>query len=167
MQQGKRPILLMVLSALSAFYIVFYVFQTTSNIGNEDYLKNEYFTDLEEKQKELDPEEEGYGETIEMYEIQRQLREAENKNFMVNNISLLLVYLIGFAALFLMFRYNFIGFQLYVLYCIAELGVKLMIWGSVEGFTKSFILPNLIISLAFISGYYSVFLKLKKEKEDA
>ncbi len=162
----SRPVLLYVLCALSAVYLFFTIYSEMTYITSEDYFKEEYFEDAQEKLDGIEGDSEQ--EEIERKTLNDQIeyRKIDNENYSRNHMSLLFIHLVGLIGIILMFRLNFNGFGMYVSYVVLDIIFRAYAYSAMPNF-NNFLIMNALLSLAFIGGYYSVFYKLKKQNNDA
>ena len=164
----SRPILLYVLAALSAVYIFFNIYQEMVYLTEKEYFTGtEYFEKQAETMQDLDPEDPDDKITLERKELEIQMRNIDNENYTRNHSTFLFMYTVGLIAIILMYLLNIKGLGLYVFYVLMEISNRYFIYGEIEGFISNYVVLNLILSLAFIGGYYSIFYKLKKQNSNA
>ena len=162
----SRPVILYILCALSAIYLFFTIYSEMTYLTSEEYFKEEYFVDAQEKLDEIEEDSEGAEIERKSLEDQIEYRKIDNENYSRNHMSLLFIHLVGLIGVILMFRLNFNGFGMYVSYVILDLIFRAYAYSAMPNF-NNFLIMNALLSLAFIGGYYSVFFKLKKQNSDA
>ena len=102
-----------------------------------------------------------------MKKVEIEMRKLDNENYTRNHGTFLFIFTVGLISLLLMYQLNIKGVGLYAFYSLMEISNRYFIYREIDGFFQNYVILNIVLSLAFISAYYSVFYKLKKQNENA
>lgn len=165
MKLKKRPILLYVLAALSSIYLFFGIYSELTYLTNKEHFQTEYFVEAEEKIMGITEDSEEAEFTRDMLKAQVVYRTIDNENYVRNHTTLLFIHLVGIFGVMFMFKLNFKGFGLYVTYVVLDILFRSYAYNQTPNF-DNFLMMNGLLSLAFVSGYYSIFYKIKKQNNN-